>query len=234
MKWNILCFFFLTPLLFCQCTKETEGLDENLIFTFTQADSTHWTVDFVDYPLQSGDDYDMEFKFTHLPSPLDSTASALMISGANHSVDLYMYAKRKIAGLQPNTTYRLDFSASFATDVASNAVGIGGAPGESVLIKAGATTLEPVAIHDTDGMVRLSADKGNQSNIGSDAVLLGDGANGTDTFEYVMQNRRGDRTLTVTTDDQGELWLFIGSDSSYEGATTLYYTGLTVTFTQRL
>ena len=46
-------------------------------------------------------------------------------------------------------------------------------------LKAGATADEPVALLDTLGEIRLSADKGQQSNGGRDAGVVGTIANGT-------------------------------------------------------
>ncbi len=44
--------------------------------------------------------------------------------------------------------------------------GIGGSPGESVYVKAGATTEEPLIIEDSDGWLRMNIDKGNQAGEG--------------------------------------------------------------------
>ena len=54
--------------------------------------------------------------------------------------------------------------------------GVGGAPGESVWIKAGATAIEPLAIRDSS-YLRMNIDIGNQSGGGAHAVVLGDIAN---------------------------------------------------------
>lgn len=48
----------------------------------------------------------------------------------------------------------MDFSIEFASNVPTNAVGIGGAPGEGVTMKAGATLEEPVAIIEQEGTNR--------------------------------------------------------------------------------
>ncbi|WP_237758047.1 hypothetical protein [Legionella oakridgensis] len=35
---------------------------------------------------------------------------------------------------------------------------------------------------------------------------------------------------TVTTNNKGEIWLILGTDSGYESTTTIFYTNLSVTF----
>ena len=73
-------------------------------------------------------------------------------------------------------SYLARFNVEIATNVPSGCIGVGGAPGESVWVKAGATTVEPVAI-DQGGQLRMNIDKGNQSNGGANAVVLGNVAN---------------------------------------------------------
>ena len=65
---------------------------------------------------------------------------ALFISGVNRSDDLFMFYKGQVGGLQGGTTYQVSFQVEFATIAPSGCIGVGGAPGENVYIKAGATT----------------------------------------------------------------------------------------------
>ena len=51
--------------------------------------------------------------------------------------------------------------------------GIGGSPGGSVFVKAGASTAEPVALEDGRGYLRMNIDKGNQSGGGESMAVLG-------------------------------------------------------------
>jgi len=63
-----------------------------------------------------------------------------------------------------------------ATRTPSGCFDIGGAPGESVWIKAGATGVEPLPIL-IGGDLRMNVDVGNQSQGGENAVVLGNVAN---------------------------------------------------------
>lgn len=222
MKGHFPLLSLMVLLFFTHCQRE-DSLSSEQFFRFTFSDSTGWITGFADYPPTEGTDYELHDAFTTLPVPLDTGEAALLLSGSNRSDDLFMFVKRKVTGLLPGAIYRAEIAASFASDAASEAIGIGGAPGESVYIKAGVTLDEPEVIFDLDGWYRLSTDKGNQSHIGSEALSLGNAANGTDEFSYVLLDRIAEGDLEVSANEQGEIWLYIGSDSGFEGKTTLYY-----------
>ncbi len=78
-----------------------------------------------------------------------------------------MYYKSRLTGLMPNTLYRAGFVLGLATNAPRGCTGVGGAPGESVYLKAGVSAVEPVAILAGDGHLRMNIDKGNQSNGGA-------------------------------------------------------------------
>jgi peptidyl-prolyl cis-trans isomerase A (cyclophilin A) len=161
----------------------------------------------------------------NLPAELGG-GNGLFISGANRSADLWMFWKKKITGLEPNTEYQLVLDLEMASNVAAGMTGVGGAPGESVYVKAGASTAEPVAAVDSQGWWRMNVDKGNQSTGGADASVLGNiskTGNAPNEYEYIYRNNRSTK-LSVTTSADGSLWIFFGTDSGFEGETSLYYT----------
>ena len=47
------------------------------------------------------------------------------------------------------------------------------------------------------------------------------------TFELMTLDTTG-LNLTAATDESGTLWVFVGTDSGFEGATTLYYNTIDV------
>jgi hypothetical protein len=196
-----------------------------------------WVEGFADYPAD-GDPgiFELEADWRPLPENLDG--NALYISGHNRSDDLWMQWAQPIDDLEPNTEYTVSISVELASSVPEGLVGIGGSPGESVYIKAGASTSEPTPVIDDQGWWRLTADKGNQANGGDDAVVIGTPANPNldpetadgITFELMTLDTTG-LNLTAVTDETGTLWVFVGSDSGFEGATTLYYNTIDVQLT---
>jgi hypothetical protein len=126
-----------------------------------------------------------------------------------------------------------------ASDVPPGLSGIGGSPGESVYVKVGATTIEPPVEEDpTDGWLRMNIDKGNQANEGEDMINIGDMANpnltpaSAGSYELMEQTSSG-RDFEVTAGEDGVLWFIVGTDSGFEGLTTLYYDTITVVLEQK-
>jgi hypothetical protein len=162
---------------------------------------------------------------------------AYYLRGRNTSDDLFMFLKKPVIGLANNRSYDVSFQIEFASAAPSNCAGIGGAPGESVWLKAGATSLEPVAALQDDNMIRLTADKGKQSNGGADAVVVSDIADGIPceqaTGRFVLLRRSTQLPTPVQSDGQGSLWVFLGTDSGFEGTTEIYYAFIAVLLTLR-
>jgi hypothetical protein len=220
----------LLPLLFLiavlpGCSSSSSG--EEVLVDFTLGPQG-WIAGFSDYPAGQEGFYELDSGYRPLPPPLDTMGSALFISGNNHSDDLFMFYKGRIGGLEPGRTYRVSFAVEFATSVPQGCVGIGGSPGESVYVKAGASEVEPAAVN-TGGYYRMNVDKGEQSNGGANAVVLGDVANSRPCGEapqWELKNVSGGGGVDVTADAEGSLWLFAGTDSGFEGATSIYYTSI--------
>jgi len=233
IKMNKLFASVLTVLLFtlAGCEKD-DNLVEPEEFTFNFMNNTEgWEGDFADYPNEPNveDFYELEFSHATLPSPLNSSEGALRQSGNNHSDDLFMFVKKKLTGLEPNTNYKIDIEIEIATNVASGSVGVGGSPGEGVYIKAGASTNEPMKVLDnSNNDFRMNIDKGNQSQDGTNMKLIGDFANGTDLNVYKLKILKTTSSVSVMSNSNGEVWIIIGTDSGFEATTTIYYNRITV------
>lgn len=190
-----------------------------------------WDADFADYPEQDSIFYELESGRTRLPIPLDTTLYGLKISGNNHSDDLFMFIRRKIVGLQPNTTYQLNIDTEFASNAPTNAVGVGGPPGEGVIMKAGATQIKPQKILELGSYI-MNIDKGNQSLAGVDMDTIGHvGVADTTTVFALIKRSNATHPFHITSDAHGELWVCIGTDSGFEATTTLYYHKIDLLFT---
>jgi hypothetical protein len=188
---------------------------------------------FADYPSRDFDPalYDLVADRRARPANLGG-APALFIGGSNRSDDLFMFWKKRITGLPPETAVRLTMEIEFASKYAVGLIGIGGAPGESVIVKAGAVPFEPQPVIDpqSDNWWRMNLDKGNQSVGGADMTVVGHVGkpdDGTENYAALVRGQHG-AALTATTAPDGSLWLVFGSDSGFEGRSELYYSRLTV------
>ena len=198
-----------------------------------ERDAEGWTAGFADLPV----DYDpqlFELDSAHraLPDGLHQS-SGMFMQGHNRSDDLFMYLKRQVDGLQPNTAYDVSVTVALATNVQAGLVGIGGAPGESVFVKAGASTVEPAASEGDNRHLRMNIDKGNQSQGGADMVVIGDVAHSevTGSEHRLKTLDNAGQPLSVETDAAGRVWLIVGTDSGFEGRTAIYYARIAYTLT---
>ena len=181
---------------------------------------------FADYPPGNADIYELTSDYRPLPPPLASD-SALFISGVNRSDDLFMFFKGPVEGLLPGASYDVTVSVEIATDVPAGCFGVGGAPGESVWVKAGATAVEPLAVRE-GAYLRMNIDVGNQSAGGSEGVVLGDIANSKRCEEPRQWERKffEGRPIPASVEipASGRAWLLFGVDSGFEARTAIYFT----------
>lgn len=226
---KIAVFAFLMALFACSDKNLDQPDRVEFYFDFEQG-TDEWTGDFSDYPVGMETFYELVFEHDTLPEPLDQNQMALKQSGNNHSDDLFMFIKRKITGLEPEKVYYIDFTIEFATNVADGTMGVGGSPGDSVYLKAGATTVEPKKEKDSKNYYRMNIDKSNQSQSGEDMVVIGDFSNDTDQAVYTLKTVTNESPFGVSTDETGSLWIIIGTDSGFEATTTIYYNSVNLEF----
>lgn len=191
------------------------------------AEADAWTADFVDVGADQQESVGFVAGHRALPEAVAEADSALYQEGANVSDDLFMYFRRRVDGLEPGTRYRVRFRITFATDLGQGCdVGLG----PNTYLKTGASREEPARRITENGYLRLTVDKGGQSQGGRAAVVLGDVRNGVpgcgDEIPYAAASLEsgasGSRTVEVEADDRGRVWLFFGVESAFEVTLDLY------------
>ncbi len=249
MRSTLSTLFLFALLLLNACNTEDDNpinnspIDNNpseskYLFDFS-SDTEGWVGEFADYPANTWADidktktaeefYELDFGFSQLPEPLDQTKGSLMQTGNNHSDDLFMFVKKKITGLDPNKEYEATIKVEFATNIADGLFGVGGAPGESVYLKAGFASIEPkICLDGSENHFRMNIDKGNQAIGGSDMQVIGNFANGSDKCIYTLKSLKMDSPLLVKANENGEIWAIIGTDSGFEATTTIYYNSIDI------
>ncbi|MFC0047290.1 hypothetical protein [Rheinheimera tilapiae] len=215
------------------CDHEIKSGDHTDVISFDfRHGSQNWTAGFSDYLLKHAPLYELESGLRDLPAGFQGTG--FMLSGHNRSADLFMFLKRKISGLSPSSRYRVELKVTFLSPASKDCVGvgIGGSPGESVWLKFGYADKEP----QQDGFT-LNVPKGDQSQDGTQAKVQGniatDAGKCDNTVYRAKTLKNTEKALELTTDAQGSVWLFVGTDSGFEGKTTLYYQQIEVKFTPR-
>ena len=175
---------------------------------------TGWTGGSSDYSPETAPT-NVTFELRTLAAPL--SGKGYLIGGTNRSDDLFLFVKKQFPGLDKNATYNLTYSVKFASNVPSGCAGVGGAPGESVWVYAGATATEPKAV-TVNNEIRMNIDRGNQAAGGKDAIVLGNIGNGLacGSTGYVSKTVKSDKAQKVTTDANGAVWIILGIDSGFE------------------
>ncbi len=231
IQWTLLFFLFAA----FACDDEEEEQLEKAAFDFEFATGAEgWEGVFADYPLDTSGLYMLEFEWTHLPQPLDTTENALMIAGSNRSDDLFMAIKKQVSNLPPNMDFEVVFDIELASIYPTNAVGIGGPPAEAVYMKIGVTQEEPESSLNGSDFFEINIDKGNQSQGGSQMEVIGHvGVTDTTTVYTLIERSNVSKPFRFRTDDSGKAWLIIGTDSGFEGRTRLYYNKINVLFRER-
>ncbi|WP_337098559.1 copper amine oxidase N-terminal domain-containing protein [Paenibacillus sp. YIM B09110] len=219
-------------------TVKAKGEEAGVIsesFHFNASDEG-WQGGFADLPIDYDPAiYELLYAREVLPLKDNKTNYGLKLNGMNRSDDLFMYATKKITGLKPNATYDASLSFTLYTNQAGGMMGVGGAPGEAVSIKAGFVSQEPKIVQEgEEGNVyyKVNVDKGNQSVEGADMKIVGNMVKPDDAVEG-FQPKPMKHSATLKANAAGELFVIIGSDSGYEGLTTLYLDDMNVVLTPR-
>jgi hypothetical protein len=201
----------------------------DLQFDFS-SDYQGWSPSVADYPVGKEDEWAIGSSLAPLPAPLDPSRKGILLTGTNHSDDLFLYITREAPPFTPNASYAVRFRVTVATNAPKNCAGIGGAPGESVVLKVGATPVEPARIVDAAQHYRANFDFGSQLSGGRDATPVGNLANSNANCSvprYELKTFDSAR-LTFATNASGRLWFVVGFDSGFEGTTAVYVTAVRV------
>ncbi len=198
-------------------------------FDFAESDQG-WNHGFAEYPSAPGDSALFELKYAYTDQPAGSllTKRSLMLSGKNINRDLFMYIKKKITGLRPETDYTITFNVELASDFNTDLLANTG----SVYLKAGATPFEPKTVDDS-GYFIMNIDKGNEATSGQHMISLGDIIAPANSIGYAVltrNNTMANSRYVARSNPAGELWLIVGTDSSYGGTTAVFYNRIDVVF----
>ncbi len=226
--------WLIAPMFLAGCNSDdstdekTIPVEVSFVSSFNDG-ADEWVAGFSDYPVDNAEIYQLVSGIEDIPG--QEGKAGYLLGGMNRSDDLFMYLKKEVTGLVPNTRYLLSANTTFWSQVGNVCFGIGGSPGESVFMKVGASEMEP-----QQADYYMNIDIGHQSSDGADALNVGnisiDGLSCEggefDTKQVAMT---ADMNFEVISSAEGSAWVLVGSDSGFEGLTHLYYDAIEVTLT---
>jgi len=200
-----------------------------------------WQADFARYnpiSFHPDDPYPPKAEIRNLPPELGASGTGFYLQANNHSDAIVMFLKRRLGsadGIVAGQTYQAIFTVTFASAAQSGCVGAGGSPGDGVSLLDGISPAEPLTLVET--RTRFN-DIGLNINIGKDglgASASGSIANGIPCGSappnYVSLQQTHQHTSLVNASSKGDLWLFVGTASGFEGPTGIYYQRIDVNLT---
>jgi hypothetical protein len=222
---------------FAGCGDSVGATDDSFDYEFEfSSDVQGWVAGFSDYPVGKEAEWKLSSSLAPLPAPLDVTRKGILLTGENHSDDLFMYITREGARLAPNAQYAVRLRVTLATNAPKNCLGIGGAPGESVVLKVGAMAVEPTRYVDAAQYYRATFDHGAQLAGGRDAEPVGNLATSNTNCSaprYEMKQFDTAVPLSLATTSTGRVWFVVGIDSGFEGTTAAYITAVRIAIDPR-
>lgn len=219
----------------CNLDTNSGASNQNFVFEYNfESGNQGWIAGFSDYPSDYEDLSIYELSSGVVSLPESPSTHGFYLAGHNRSDDLFMFIKTRIIGLQGSSRYTANIETSLLSSAGDQCFGIGGSPGSSVYIKFGFGEIEP-----QQAEYYLNLDKGNQLSGGANANTIGDVTIAdkpceSETFSAKTLTTTSETELNLTTNADGSIWLFLGSDSGYEGYTKLYYDKITITLSPTL
>lgn len=229
---SITTIFVLLLAFMSGCTPTAKSpAGTSAFFDFEKSDSGFVPI-FADYPDQEDVHSFYEFQHSYGEIPIPKAGKGIFISGNNHSDDLFMGYVKKLEGFSAGETYHFSVSFKLATNIEGGLVGVGGTPGESVTVKCGIVSIEPKATNES-GYFRMNIDTGAQSNGGKDMTIVGDMAKTENSRPGEYEFNEFSAEFDMTANEDGEVYLIIGTDSGFESTTAYYLDDISVTWLKK-
>jgi hypothetical protein len=224
-------FLILLSALVISCAVQDEGpiSIKTTAFDFNEGENG-WKHGFSQYPI-TGDSAQAELKYAYSDKPPSLPAGkGLMLSGKSATPELFMFIKKQLTDLRPETDYTITVNVELASSASTQSNSL--IP-PSVFLKVGAVSYEPLTFMTSDKVV-INVDKGTEDEDGSEMLNIGN-IIGENSFDYTLtlksSSSKNPMPILARTDSDGSLWLIVGTDSNFAGSTTVFYSKVNVVLT---
>lgn len=225
-NWIVIGSLIFLAVNFIAC-KEDDVETDTVIESDFQKDVNGWSAGYALYKDANKDSVKFVSGRNKLESPLDTTHYGFKVQGRNDEDSLFLYAKKKVSGLNSSKTYLLYFSVDLASSYPDTANGAGRLGN----LKVGASANEPKEVRDTVTKYnRATIGKGLWNVDGNEMGILGNLSNTATTSGYKLIGYNNNaKPVAIKPNAQGEIWLCVGADTRFKGTTTVFFDRIKVT-----
>ena len=231
---SLLCVFLISCGSGSSSSSTPPKEKQSLLLTYDFSESAQgFSIDTADHYVEHQLNNKITSEMADLPSPYEYR-KGIMFQWDNYSDDMKGFIKKKITGLNANSQFQVDFNVDVLTFMSDACGGIGGSPGESVRVKAALLVEEPVKSIEShyiyDVLYQeyvISIDDGQSG--GDDVVVLGHIGLPIPCDDDFFANHvweikplSNDENFFITTNSNGEAWIYVSIDSGFEGRSTFY------------
>lgn len=206
----------------CLSTEAPSGVPIDFEFTVAGA-ADGWILDAADFPVDRAAEVNAVGDQRALPAEISTTFLGLYQSATNVSGDLFVFHKRFFTA--PPGTYKVWGLVQWVSNAQGECIT---GPGPEVIMKGGASPIEPLAIPDAQGIYRMNINKGTLST-GGDFIQFPDIRNGLAGCAVpgvwgARSTALFSQNVDLTVGDSGGFWMFLGTQSSFDGRHELFFT----------
>ncbi|OJV16549.1 MAG: hypothetical protein BGO21_27105 [Dyadobacter sp. 50-39] len=202
------------------CNKDSLDASITVDSNFQAGGGNGWTAGFSGYAATAdSSQLDTVAATALLPRGLDTTQYGYRILSRYSKGNMFSYLKKRVTGFTPNKSYEMTLQVDLATRYSASSIV------DKVTFKAGVSTIEPLTTKLTSGIYAFNLDKGTGSQSGKDVLLIGSIASSNPDSQYYTLKRYSNdgQPVTLTANNQGELWFYAGTDSDYKDTTIFYF-----------
>jgi hypothetical protein len=172
---------------------------------------------------------ELRYAYANKPPSLPE-GKGLMLYGKSPNPELFMFIKKELTDLRPETDYTITVNVEVASSASAQANSL---VSPSVFLKVGAVSYEPQTFKNAD-KVLINVDKGDDDQDGSEMLNIGN-IIGVNSFDYNLtlksSSSKNPTPIMARTDSDGSLWIIVGTDSNFAGATTVFYSKVNIVLT---
>ena len=227
-------------LIFGGCASEMDSnVDLLTAYDFESSDQ-QWGGGVSDFPVDYEDSINVLLSRGQIANTfaLDANSglsAGLNVSGENPHGDLFYFFERKVSGLNPGRKYNLDFEFLVYAQLMSEPETLSS---EELYLKIGAVNhdpeLEEVVWRNSINYLTLNIDKGEvNSEDGEDMINMGSIREYTSSEPEIISGNTFGRSIEVTADNNGDVWILIGVDSGIRSYLTFGMEALTVYYREK-